>query len=118
MMRLHSVLRDVALVCLAVAIGWWARGAGSPVLAQRAPSSSSSRSSSSASDADLAFQLFGSGYDSALAAYNPSNRVLYVYQHVAQGNSSVNCTYSYSIPNPGAPIQRHNCEPGDLVPQH
>jgi hypothetical protein len=112
-MTLRPVLRDVALVCLAVAAGWWARSAGTPVLAQH--STSSSRSDS---DAALAFQMFGTGNETALALFNPANRVLYVYERAAQGNSNISCTYSYAIPNPGNPIQRENCKPGDLLQQH
>jgi len=110
----RPAIRDLALIGLALAIGWWARGAGTPVLAQRSTSSSSSRTG----DSTLAFQMFGAGNDAALAVYNPTNRVLYVYQHANLGNSNVSCTYSYAIPNPGAPIERENCKPGDLLPQH
>jgi hypothetical protein len=101
-------------VFVAVVIGWWFRGADSPVMAQR--SNPSSRGSSA--DAGLAFQFIGTGPAAALAVYNPANRTVYMYSEVGKGNSPVNCTYSYAIPSPGAPIERANCPVGDLVPQH
>ena len=56
-MRLHPVVRDVALVVIAVSAGWWLRGAGTTVLA----GSNSSSSSSRGSDAGLEFQLSAGG---------------------------------------------------------
>jgi hypothetical protein len=118
MMRLRSVVRDLVLLCLAVSIGWWLRGAGTAVLAQHSNSSSSSHGSSSASDSNLAFQMIGAGPDAALALYNPANRTLYVYNRIGAGNSLVSCSYSYTIANPGAAIKRDNCPIGELVPQY
>ena len=62
MMRVGSVIRDLALVCLAVAVGWWWRGAETTVLAQRSSSSSSSRGG----DLNLAFQVTGAGPEALL----------------------------------------------------
>jgi hypothetical protein len=111
-MRMRSLLRDVALLCVAVLIGWWARGANTAVKAAGAGGSSAS-----SGDAGLAFQLMGSGPDQALAVFNPGNRTLYVYARVGAGNSSVGCSYSLTIANPGAAVRRNNCPVGELVPE-
>jgi hypothetical protein len=116
MMRLRSVVRDLALVSLAIAVGWWWRGAGSPVLAQRSASSSSSRGSSGP-DMNLAFQLNGGEPQQSLAVYSPDTHTLYIYPRVGVGNSYINCEYSLTILVPGAPIQRQNCPIGDQLPQ-
>ncbi len=110
-MRMRSLLRDVALLCVAVLIGWWARGANTAVMAQHSSSSSSARG-----DSELAFQLMGTGPDAALAVFNPGNRTLYVYTRVGAGNSSVPCSYGLWIANPGAAIRRENCPVGELIP--
>ncbi len=115
-MRVGSVVRGLALVCLAVAVGWWARGAGTTVLAQR--SSSSSSSSSRGGDTGLEFQMIGAGPQAMLTVYNPGNRTLYVYQRIGQGDSNVSCSYSFTVSNPGGPIQRTNCPVGELLPPH
>jgi len=113
MMRSRSAIRDLALVCLAVAVGWWVRGAGTTVLAQRSSSSSSSRGG----DSNLAFQVTGAGPDALLTVYNPDNRTLYMYPRIGLGNSHISCAYSFTVANPGAPIERANCPVGDQVPQ-
>jgi hypothetical protein len=110
MIRLRSVARDLALVCVAVAIGWWARGAGTTVLARG--------ESLSTTEGNLAFQLSGVAPETALTVYNPGNRTLYVYPRIGAGNSHISCGYSFSIPNPGAAIERSNCPMGELLPQH
>jgi hypothetical protein len=115
MMRLRSVVRDLALVCLAVAIGWWLRGAGTTVLAQRSSSSSSARGLS-VGDSNLAFQFDGDGPQQSLAVFNPANHTIYVYPRVGVGNSYINCEYSLTIAIPGAPIQRQNCPMGEQAP--
>ena len=114
-MRLRSVVRDLALVCLAIAVGWWARGAGSPVLAQRSSSSSSSRGSDA--NANLAFQFVGSGAQQSLAVYNQENHILYVYPRVGEGNTHISCEYSFTINMPGAAMDRQNCPLGEQAPQ-
>jgi hypothetical protein len=113
MMRVGAVVRDLALLCLAVAVGWWWRGAGTTVLAQRSSSSSSSRGG----DAGLAFQVTGAGPDALLTVYNPDNRTLYMYPRIGSGNSHLSCAYSFTVAAPGAPIERANCPVGDQVPQ-
>jgi hypothetical protein len=87
MMRLRSVVRDLTLVCLAVAIGWWWRGAGTTVLAQRSSSSSSARGG----DSTLAFQVTGARPEASLTVYNPDNRSLYVYPRIGSGNAYISC---------------------------
>jgi hypothetical protein len=113
MMRVGSVVRDLALVCLAVAVGWWWRGAGTTVLAQRSSSSSSARGG----DSTLAFQMIGTGPDALLTVYNPDNRTLYMYPRIGAGSSTVNCAYSFKVSSPGAPLDRENCPVGELLPQ-
>jgi hypothetical protein len=110
MVRLRFVLRDLALVCVAVVIGWWLRGAGTTVLARG--------ESSSTTEGNLAFQLTGVAPETALTLYNPANHTLYVYPHIGQANSHISCSYSFSIPTPGAAIERSNCPMGELLPQH
>jgi hypothetical protein len=110
MVRLRSVLRDLVLVCAAVAVGWWVRGAGTTVLARG--------ESSSTTEGNLAFQLTGVAPETALTLYNPGNHTLYVYPRISQANSHISCGYSFSIPSPGGPIERSNCPMGELLPQH
>ncbi len=114
-MRLRSVVRDLALVCLAVAIGWWWRGAGTTVLAQRSSSSSSARGSSTG-DSNLAFQFDAGGSQQSLALYDPANHTIYVYPRVGVGNAYINCEYSLTVAVPGAPIRRQNCPMGEQAP--
>ena len=111
-MRVHPVVRLIAVAGIAVSVGWWLRGADTAVMAQR--SSSSSRSGV---DAELEFQLSAGGPQSSLTVYNPANHTLYVYPRVGVGNSSISCEYSLTVANPGAPIQRKNCPVGEQVPQ-
>jgi hypothetical protein len=112
MMRVGSVIRDLALVCVAVAVGWWWRGAGTTVLAQHSSSSSSARGG----DGTLAFQVTGAGPDALLTVYNPDNHTLYMYPRIGSGNSYIGCSYSFKVGNPGAAIQRENCPVGQQAP--
>ena len=107
MMRLRSFFRDLALLCLAVSLGWWLHSANTPVLAEH-----------SGAPSDLAFQIIGSGPDTSLSLYNPADHKLYVYPRITQGNSYVSCGYSLAVTRPGAPIQRENCAIGPLMPPH
>ena len=103
-MRFRSFLLKSLLLLAVGACGWWVRGVHlPPVLAQ-------------GGDGGLAFQLSGIGPDTALTVWNPSNHTLYLYQGAVLGHSSVNCTYSFKIERPGAPIQRQNCPVGSLFP--
>jgi hypothetical protein len=103
-MRVHAVVRDVVLLGVAVAVGWWMRGGGTPVLA-----------SGAGSDGNLAFQVSGMGPDTALTVYNTNNRTLYVYPRIQQGNSHISCGYSFAMTSPGAPMERQNCGVGEQV---
>jgi hypothetical protein len=116
MTRLRSVAGNTALLCLAVAGGWWGRGAGVAVLAGSSDSSSSS-SRESGGDANLAFQLVGNGPQQSLTMFNPDNHTLYVYPRVTEGNSHISCEYSFTVTRPGAAIDRKNCTVGDQVQQ-
>jgi hypothetical protein len=113
MTRLRRVAGSTALLCLAIAGGWWGRGAGSAVLA----GSPSSSSSGSGGDANLAFQLVGNGPQQSLTVFNPENHTLYVYPRVTEGNSHISCEYSFTVTRPGAAIDRQNCPVGDQVQQ-
>lgn len=110
-MSIRSLLRDLALVCFALAVGWWCRGAGDPVHAQY-----SSNTHDTTSEPTLSFQLSPINRDTALSIYNPSNHTLYVYPAVQTGNSYVNCEFSFRIGKPGEPIQRQNCPVGQTYP--
>ncbi|HUD22018.1 MAG TPA: hypothetical protein VMQ60_04175 [Acidobacteriaceae bacterium] len=116
MVNLRSVVRDLAVVCVAVAVGWWGRDAGNPVLAQRSNSSSTSRGMSTG-DSSLAFQFDSGAPQQSLSVYDPASRTIFVYPRVGVGNTYINCEYSLTITVPGAPIQRQNCPIGEQVPQ-
>ena len=107
-MRMRSVVRDVVLAVavagLGFSAGWWVRSAGTTVLAESGGSSGDG----------LGFQMIGTGPGSTLALYNPENKTLYVYARAGAGESTVNCTYSFTISAPGAPLQRKNCPVGRL----
>jgi hypothetical protein len=60
----------------------------------------------------LAFQLSGLGPTSALTVYSPSDRTLYVYPAVTQGETHVTCSFMLHMSRPGAAIERQNCAPG------
>jgi hypothetical protein len=111
MVRARAVVRDLALLGVAVAAGWWLHDAGTTVLAQRSSSSSSARGG----DVGLAFQLVGNGPQQSLTVYNPDNHTLYVYPRVTEGNSHISCLYSFTVARPGAAIERQNCPVGSLL---
>ena len=46
----------------------------------------------------------------------PGTANIYVYQNAAAGFSSVQCTYRFHIPRPGAAIERTNCPIGTYRP--
>jgi len=116
-MQIRSAIRELVLVGMAVTVGWWLRGAGTSVFAQRS-SSTPARGGSSSGETPLGFQMSGIGREMGLTIYNPGNRTLYVYPGIGSGNSYVACEYSFTISAPGAPIQRENCPVGELFPQH
>ena len=61
--------------------------------------------------------MMGAGPQAMLTVFNPGNRTLYVYQRIGEGNSHISCSYSFSVSEPGAAIERKNCPVGDQVPQ-
>ena len=64
----------------------------------------------------LSFQFENLGPQSALTLYNPADHTLTVYQGATAGDTHLNCSFQYRITRPGAPIERHNCQPGTLLP--
>jgi hypothetical protein len=105
MMHVRTLVRDLALLGLAAAAGWWVRGAGTTVFAQHSGGSTS----------NLAFQLVGNGPQQSLTVYSPEDHTLYVYPRVTEGNSHISCEYSFTISRLGGPIDRQNCPVGDQV---
>ncbi len=98
----RPILRDLALLAFAAALGWWAHGANTTVRADTAHYPD-----------DLAFQFGGTGLEGSLSVYSPSDHKLYVYP-AAAGNSHISCAYSLKLDRPGFPIERSNCAPGSL----
>lgn len=105
-MTKQSLLRDLALLTFASALGWWAHGANTPVRAARA-SSDTARGA----EGTLGFQFGGAGMEGSLTIYSPESHTLYVYP-AASSNSHINCAYSIHVERPGAPIDRQNCPIG------
>ena len=111
-MPAQPLIRDLALLTFAAALGWWAHGANFSVHAQPASSNSSARGA----DGGLEFQFSGSNIKDSLTIYNSSDHTLYVYP-AAGGSSHINCAYSFRIEHPGGPIERQNCPMGSFQPQ-
>lgn len=103
MNRRRSLVRDVALVGVALGVGWWAHG--------------SSRAVHAAESSEAPFFQFSSvAGEGTLALYSPGDRSLYVYSGVLTGSSSKNCTYAIKLGRAGAPLERTNCQVGSLFP--
>lgn len=99
----RPLLRDLALLAFAAALGWWAHGANTTVRADtlgRYPD-------------DLHFQFGGTGIEGSLSLYSPSDHKLYVYP-AAAGSSHISCAYMLKLDRPGMLIERSNCAPGSL----
>ena len=101
-MRVRDLLRDVVLMAAVAAVGWWCHGAGTPVGAE--------------TEGTLAFQFMPGSDQSSLSIYSQSDRTLYVYPHVAVGNSLVSCQYMFHLHQLGGAIERENCKPGSQLP--
>lgn len=101
-MQARKVLRDVALVALAAALGWWCHPAA--VHAQRGI------------EGNLDFQFMPGGDQLSLSIYSPADRTIYVYPRVGTGNANVSCEYMFHVHQPGGAIQRENCRPGTVLP--
>jgi hypothetical protein len=110
-MHARPLVRDLAMLTFAAALGWWAHGANFGVHAQPAAADSSARGG----DGGLEFQFNGSNIKDSLTIYNSGNHTLYVYP-AASGSSYINCAYSFHIERPGGPIDRQNCPVGEFQP--
>ena len=108
-MKSRGFIRDLLLLVFALAVGWWARGPQTTVLAERSSSSTSARS---AADEALGFQLGNGSPQQSLMIYSPENHTLYVYPRVGTGNAHISCEYSLRVEHPGGPIDRQNCAIG------
>ena len=108
-MESRGLIREVVLVAVALAVGWWLRGTETSVLAQRSSSSSTARY---ATDGSLGFQFGDGNPQQSLTIYNPTNHTLYVYPRVGTGNAHISCEYALRIGTPGGPIDRQNCAVG------
>ena len=97
-MNSRHLVRDLALITTAAAIGWWAHGTRSVHAATTPP-------------LDLSFQLEQITGNTWLTLYDATTHNLYVYPS-ALSNSTTNCSYSLHIDKPGAPITRTNCPIG------
>lgn len=108
----RPALRSVLIAALAVAAGWFLRGASShPVVAHAAEDHRAGSTESA-----LAFELSGIARETSLTVYSPETHTLYVYPAVSQGNSTVNCEFMLRLGRVGGPVQRTNCQPGSLLP--
>lgn len=97
-MRTSGWFGNCVLVVAAMAIGWWAHGAGAV-------------HASSAPVGELSFQFVKTDLNNALTVYDSGQHVLYVYQGAsATGAATVNCSYMFHINKAGGPIQRENCK--------
>lgn len=99
-MTTRSIVRDVALVTGALAVGWWAH--------------TPSRGVQAAEDSPF-FQFANVAGEGTLTLYSAADRSLYVYSGVLSGSSSKNCTYAIKIGRAGAPLERTNCQIGSLL---
>ena len=84
------------LTLIAAALGWWAHSAQTV----------------HADSSDLRFEFHGLSPETSLSVYNPSDQTIYVYQGATTGFSTLQCSYKFHIPKPGAPIERTNCPIG------
>ena len=112
-MRPRFTLYNAAAFGLSIVLGWGLRNVFAPVVKAQG---ADAQNHASNGDGGLAFQLSGIGPETALTVWNGSNHTLYVYQGAVMGSSNVNCTYSFKIERPGAPIRRQNCPIGQLFP--
>ena len=99
----QSIVRDLALVTLALAVGWWAH---TPSRAVHAAESYESPF----------FQFSTAAGEGTLTLYSPNDRSLYVYSGVLTGSSNKNCTYAIKLGRAGGPLERSNCQIGSLLP--
>ncbi len=99
----RSFVRDLALVAVALGVGWWAH--------------SPSRAVHAAEGSEFPFFQFSSvAGEGTLTLYSPNERSLYVYSGVLTGGATKNCTYAIRLGRAGAPLERTNCQIGSLLP--
>jgi hypothetical protein len=103
-MLAKSFLRDLILLAVAAAIGWWAHG-----------TTAVKADTHNANDSNFSFQYGGLGPDGQVSLYNPGTRTLYVYPSIARSNNAeVPCLYMVQIDRAGAPLSRQNCKPAQF----
>jgi hypothetical protein len=97
----RPLLRDLALISAAAAIGWWAHAPHPAVHA--------------AESAEFPFFQFSNvAGEGTLTLYNSNDHILYVYGGVLSGSSHKQCTYAIKLGHAGAPLDRSNCAIGSL----
>ncbi len=110
-MALRPVPRSVLLAVLCLAAGWFLHGVSlRPVLVGADDHRAGTTNSL------LAFELSGVARETSLTVYSAETHTLYVYPAVSQGNATVNCEFMLHLGRVGGPVQRTNCEPGQLLP--
>ena len=107
-MKIRSLVRDVALVTVALAAGWWAH---TPAPAVHAAEYHAAQ----AADTPF-FQFSNVAGEGTLTLYSAGDHSLYVYSGMLTGGSNKNCTYAIKLGRAGAPLQRTNCQMGSLLP--
>ena len=90
--------QTVAVTLAAAALGWWAH----------------STQTVHADSPDLRFEFHGLSRETALSIYSPNDQTIYVYQGATTGFSTLQCSYKFHVPKPGAPIERTNCPIGTI----
>lgn len=101
---MNATIRQILLLLAAAGLGYWAH------------STHTVQAQARSEPTDLRYQFSGFSPDSALSLYNPADQSIYVYQNAAAGFSSVQCTYRFHIPRPGAAIEPTNCPIGTYRP--
>ena len=111
-MAIRLVPQTVIVAALALIAGWFLRGASRPPVVAHAQEYRSGAPSSAV------FELSGIARDTSLTVYSPETHTLYVYPAVTQGAATVNCEFMLHLGRVGGPVQRTNCAPGPLLPEH
>ena len=115
---LSANLRTALTVSAALALGYAAHSIptllhrGLPVVQAQ---SRGTQGHAQAGD-DFGFQFGSITPPAALTLYSPSEHTLYVYTGVNDGNSHISCAFMLHVTQPGAPIDRKNCDIGSFVP--
>lgn len=104
--------RLVLVAALALVGGWFLHGLSGPAILAHAAETHAGTAGS------LTFELSGVARDTSLTVYSADTHTLYVYPAVSQGNSLVSCEFMLQLGRVGGPVQRKNCEPGTVLPEH